>query len=104
MSFAEPTAYYPEPSGKPDVMEPRTVPAGPAVRGLLFRTESMAEQAARGLSGEVVQETRTFWAERTGEYVSEDEAREAIGSIAAFFDLLDGWDRDADGEEERATP
>jgi len=32
----------------------------------------------QGLSSEIIEETRAFWEERTGEAVSEEDAREAI--------------------------
>lgn len=48
-----------------------------------------------GLSAEAIAVTQRFWEERTGERVSKDEAGEAIGSVAALFDLLASWD-DAD--------
>ncbi len=41
-----------------------------------------------------------FWEERTGEQVSDEDAREAVRSIAAFFDLLAEWD----GAEEEQEP
>lgn len=49
-----------------------------------------------GLSGELAAETQRFWQARTGEHLSEEDAREAIRNIAAFFDLLARWDRGAD--------
>ena len=50
---------------------------------------------AQGLSADVVEQTRRFWTERTGEPVSEENAREAIRNIAGFFDLLASWEKSA---------
>jgi len=45
-------------------------------------------------SGDAIEETRRFWEARTGQPVSEEDAREIIHNLAAFFDLLDKWDRE----------
>ena len=50
---------------------------------------------AAGLSSEVVRETARFWEARTGQHVTDEDAREAIRNTASFFDLLASWDRDA---------
>ncbi|MCE5239794.1 hypothetical protein LLH23_15105 [bacterium] len=55
---------------------------------------------AQGLSPEVVADTRRFWQERTGEAVSEEDAREIIRNLAGFFDLLHEWDQAAQGKPE----
>ena len=51
---------------------------------------------ADGLSAAFLGETRRFWRERTGESVSEDDARQAIRNVASFLDLLASWDMPAD--------
>ncbi len=45
-----------------------------------------------GLSDELIETTRRFWEERTGEPVSEDDAREAVRNVGKLFDLLSRWD------------
>jgi hypothetical protein len=64
----------------------------------------MAERAPKGLSETVIQSTRAFWSDCTGDPVSEGDAREAIGGVAALFDLLDEWTRNTEGEEDETTP
>ena len=59
---------------------------------------------APGLSADVVQETARFWEARTGQHVTDEDAREAIRNTASFFDLLASWDRDSNApaiEDER---
>jgi hypothetical protein len=50
------------------------------------------------LSGEppdgAIEETRRFREARTEQPVSEEDAREIIHNLTAFFDLLDKWDRE----------
>jgi hypothetical protein len=48
-------------------------------------------------SDEAIEETRRFWEAYTGQPVSEEDAREIIHNLAAFFDLLDKWDRETRG-------
>jgi len=48
----------------------------------------------QGLSQDVVEDTRRFWQARTGERVSDEDAREAVRNVTAFFDLLARWDAD----------
>ena len=57
-----------------------------------------------GLSPEMTETTQRFWEKRTGEPVSEEDARETIRNVVGFFDLLDQWDRDVEHEEEHTTP
>jgi len=45
-----------------------------------------------GLSAAALADTARFWTERTGEHVSDEDAREAICNVAAFVDLLARWD------------
>jgi hypothetical protein len=44
-------------------------------------------------SDDAIEETRRFWEARTGQPVSEEDAREIIHNLAALFNLLDKWDR-----------
>jgi hypothetical protein len=37
--------------------------------------------------------TQRFWEERTGEHLSDEDAREAIRNVSAFIDLLASWER-----------
>lgn len=54
-----------------------------------------------GLPAAFLDDTRRFWQVRTGEHVSDQDAREAVGNVAALFDLLAGWDtRSPDSEDE----
>jgi len=55
------------------------------------------------LSPDVIRATREFWSHRTGAAVSADDACQAIGNVAALFDLLERWDREARGEESPAA-
>ena len=45
-----------------------------------------------GPSSEAIAAAQHFWTDRTGEPVSEDDAREAIANTAALFDLLAAWE------------
>lgn len=50
-------------------------------------------------SDDLIKETQRLWEERTGVPVSEGEAEELIGNVAAFFDLLAEWDREASPDQ-----
>jgi hypothetical protein len=41
---------------------------------------------------DIVSATQRFWADRTGNPVTPEDAREAIRNIAAYFDLLAEWE------------
>ncbi|MCX6630817.1 MAG: hypothetical protein NTW28_24640, partial [Candidatus Solibacter sp.] len=55
----------------------------------------MALSVQPGPPAAAIEDTRRFWRERTGQRVSAEEAREAIGNVAALFDLLTRWDDSA---------
>ena len=48
--------------------------------------------ATTGRADDLTQQTQRYWGKRTGANVSDEDAREAVRSIAAFFDLLAQWD------------
>jgi len=71
----------------------------PALTADLTRSTNRAPVCGGGgLSREAVAETQCFWQERTGEALSDEDAREAIRNVSAFFDLLHEWDTDANGK------
>ena len=43
--------------------------------------------------------TVQFWAERTGEEYSREDARQMVANIAGFFSVLAEWDRQHQEEE-----
>ena len=45
-----------------------------------------------GESDHLTAETQRFWAGRTGEAISPEDAREAVRNVAGLFDLLARWD------------
>lgn len=50
---------------------------------------------------DLVAETARFWAQRTGEQVSLDDAREMIQNVSRFFGILKKWQLQKD---ERLNP
>jgi hypothetical protein len=47
----------------------------------------------------VICDTQAFWSARIGRPVSEEDAREAIRNVTAFFDLLAEWDQQANSAQ-----
>ncbi len=47
----------------------------------------------RRKSNDIIQQTISFFAERTGTQISSEDAREMVGNIAGFFELLGQWDQ-----------
>jgi hypothetical protein len=58
---------------------------------------------SQGLAQDLVKNTCRFWQQRSGEYVSEEGAREAIRNVAALFDLLARWDAETQDRAELET-
>ena len=50
--------------------------------------EHHAVQSSPEHSRVCLEATQRFWEERTGEHVSDEDAREAIRNVSAFIDLL----------------
>ncbi len=50
----------------------------------------MTEQPAQN---DFIQETIEFWAKRTGERISREDAKQMIENVAGFFAVLNEWDR-----------
>lgn len=48
----------------------------------------MTEQSTTTLD-----QTRAFWGRKKGEILSQEDAREIVNNISAFFRVLSEWDR-----------
>ena len=54
------------------------------------------------ISEAFIEHTQQLWGRRLGRPVPEDEARQMIRNVAAFFDLLIRWDRESRARQEEA--
>ena len=43
-------------------------------------------------NNDAIQYTINFWSQRTGAQISSEDAREMVGNIAGFFEVLQEWD------------
>jgi hypothetical protein len=73
-------------------------------RGTLRSGRAAGVPTCPGLSSDVVDSTRRFWSQRTGQHVSDEDAREAIRNVSAFFDLLASWEDAANAEPDQNQP
>lgn len=51
---------------------------------------------------DIIQITKDFWRERTGEEISATEAQEIVDNVSNFFRILSEWDQE-DKEKQNAA-
>jgi hypothetical protein len=48
---------------------------------------------------DILKQTIAFWGKRTGQKISREEARQMVGNVSGFFQVLAEWDRTAKAKE-----
>jgi hypothetical protein len=52
----------------------------------------------------IIELTKAFWAKRTGQEFSHEDARQMVSNVSGFFKILTAWDReDCQATESKAT-